>query len=117
MFASINGRDVTEQIRSPDVTANAKYIASSEKIRQRLVQMQRDFAAGQEKVVTEGRDQGTVAFPDADIKFFLTADLAANVPKEDRQNCSQKASMNQSNQSKRPSMKETKATATERSAL
>jgi cytidylate kinase len=75
MFASINGKDVTEQIRSPEVTANAKYIASSAKVRQRLVQMQRDFAACYQKVVTEGRDQGTVAFPNADIKFYLTADL------------------------------------------
>jgi cytidylate kinase len=38
--------------------------------------MQRQFAAGQERVVTEGRDQGTVAFADADVKFFLTADAA-----------------------------------------
>ena len=76
MFASINGRDVTEQIRGIDVTANAKYISSSEKIRQRLVQMQREFAEGCEKIVTEGRDQGTIAFSDADVKFFLTADLA-----------------------------------------
>jgi len=35
--------------------------------------MQRQFAAGEEKIVTEGRDQGTVAFWDADIKFYLTA--------------------------------------------
>jgi cytidylate kinase len=36
--------------------------------------MQRQFAAGEEKIVTEGRDQGTVAFGDADIKFYLTAE-------------------------------------------
>jgi cytidylate kinase len=36
--------------------------------------MQREFAAKQEKIVTEGRDQGTVAFSDADIKFYLTAE-------------------------------------------
>jgi cytidylate kinase len=36
--------------------------------------MQRQFAAGEEKIVTEGRDQGTVVFPNADIKFYLTAD-------------------------------------------
>jgi len=72
--ASIDGVDVTEQIRSADVTANARYIASTVKIREKLVQMQRQFAAGEEKIVTEGRDQGTVVFADADIKFFLTAD-------------------------------------------
>jgi cytidylate kinase len=38
--------------------------------------MQREFAAGEEKIVTEGRDQGTVAFADADVKFFLVADSA-----------------------------------------
>ncbi len=76
MSATINGEIVTEQLRNPEVTANAKYIASSAKVRQRLVQMQRDFAARCQKVVTEGRDQGTVAFPDADIKFFLIADPA-----------------------------------------
>ena len=68
--------DVTEQIRSPEVTANARYIAAAPAVREKLVQMQRQFAAGQEKIVTEGRDQGTVAFDDADIKFYLIADAA-----------------------------------------
>jgi cytidylate kinase len=72
----INGIDATEQIRSTEVTANARYIASSPKVRDKLVQMQRQFAAEHEKIVTEGRDQGTVAFADADIKFFLTANPA-----------------------------------------
>jgi cytidylate kinase len=76
MVVSIDGADVTEQIRKPAVTANARYIASSAKMREKLVQMQRDFAAKAEKVLTEGRDQGTVAFTDADVKFYLTADSA-----------------------------------------
>jgi cytidylate kinase len=70
----INGIDVTEQIRRPQITANARYIASSPKAREKLVQMQRQFAAGRQQIVTEGRDQGTVAFSDADIKFYLMAD-------------------------------------------
>ncbi len=74
MKVCINGIDVTEQIRSPQVTANARYIASAPKVREKLVQMQRKFAAEQQSIVTEGRDQGTVAFGDADIKFFLTAE-------------------------------------------
>jgi len=74
MTVCINGVDVTEQLRSPEVTANSRYIASSTKMREKLVQMQRQFAAGQKRIVTEGRDQGTVAFADADIKFYLTAD-------------------------------------------
>ena len=76
MAVCIDGSDVTEYIRGPEVTANARYIAAAAKVRERLVQMQRRFAAGRRKIVTEGRDQGTVAFHDADIKFYLTADLA-----------------------------------------
>ena len=76
MAVCIDGLDVTEKIREPEVTANARHIASSPKAREKLVQMQRRFAAGRQKIVTEGRDQGTVAFGDADIKFFLTADSA-----------------------------------------
>ncbi len=74
MVVCIDGIDVTGQIRQPQITANARYIASSPKAREKLVQMQRQFAAGRKKIVTEGRDQGTVAFSDADIKFYLTAD-------------------------------------------
>jgi cytidylate kinase len=71
----INGVDFTEQIRDPKVTANARYVASAARMREKLVEMQRRFAAGEKRIVTEGRDQGTVAFPDADIKFYLTADI------------------------------------------
>jgi cytidylate kinase len=70
----LDGADVTDEIRRPDVTANARYAASAPKVRARLVEMQRRMAAQKEKIVTEGRDQGTVAFPDANVKFFLTAD-------------------------------------------
>lgn len=76
MTVFINTVDVTDQIRSAHVTDNARYIASAPELRTRLVQMQRQFAANAEKIVTEGRDQGTVAFFDANIKFFLTAALA-----------------------------------------
>jgi len=74
MAVYVNGIDMTEQIRKPEVTANVRYIASSPKMREKLVEMQRQFAVRQRKMVTEGRDQGTVVFPDADIKFYLTAD-------------------------------------------
>ena len=74
LMVLINGADVTAQIRESEVAANARYVASAEKLREKLVQMQRQFAAGEEKIVTEGRDQGTVVFPDADIKFYLTAE-------------------------------------------
>jgi cytidylate kinase len=75
MMVQVNGSDVTERIRRPQVTANARYIASAAKVREKLVRMQRRFAAARKKIITEGRDQGTVAFPHADIKFYLTAEL------------------------------------------
>jgi cytidylate kinase len=75
MVVFVDGEDVTELIRRPEVTEHAKFPSSSEKVRDRLVKMQRDFAQKQQRIVTEGRDQGTVAFADADVKFFLTANV------------------------------------------
>ena len=75
MLVEIADVDVTEKIRDPKVTANTRYVAASPPARQLLVEMQRQFAEKHEKIVTEGRDQGTVAFPDADVKFFLTANI------------------------------------------
>jgi len=76
MKVAIDGLDVTAAIRRPEVTARVRNIAVVPEIRRRLVDMQRRFAAGHDRIVTEGRDQGTVAFADADFKFFLTADVA-----------------------------------------
>lgn len=76
MTVTIDGKDVTDEIRKPDVTSQVKHAASAVKVRRKLVEMQRDFAQQQARIVTEGRDQGTVAFPDANFKFFLTADPA-----------------------------------------
>ena len=73
MAVCIDGLDVTEQIRRQKVTVNARYAASAAKLREKLVEMQRQFAAREKKIVAEGRDQGTVAFPDAGVKFYLTA--------------------------------------------
>lgn len=75
MKICLDGKDISEKIRSNVVTNNVKNIASLALVRDYLVQMQRDFAASAGKVVTEGRDQGTVVFPDARIKIFLNADI------------------------------------------
>jgi len=75
MSVFVDGLDVTEQIRSGEVTVNVGHIASMTKLRNKLVDMQREFARGRDRIVTEGRDQGTVVFPEADVKFFLTADV------------------------------------------
>jgi len=64
--------DVTAAIRSVEVTRASRFVADSPSVRRRLVQWQRDFAAGAD-TVTEGRDQGTIVFPNAFRKFFLTA--------------------------------------------
>ena len=70
----IDGRDATTAIRSPEVTENVKYVAGQQQLRSKLVVLQKQFASQFERVVTEGRDQGTVVFPDAQFKFFLTAE-------------------------------------------
>lgn len=69
----LDGRDVTKEIRTFDITTSIQYAADNPAVRAQLVIWQRD-AANDENVVTEGRDQGTVVFPHAQCKIFLTAD-------------------------------------------
>ncbi len=69
---TIDGRDVTEAIRSPEVSRAASLIATIEGVRRAIVAAQREMGRGG-GVVLEGRDTGTVVFPDADVKFFLDA--------------------------------------------
>lgn len=68
----MDGCDVTETIRALGVTSVIHHVADQPQIRSTLVDLQRRVAEGGD-YVTEGRDQGTVAFPDADCKIFLTA--------------------------------------------
>ncbi len=68
----LDGDDVTEAIRSSEVTAASRFAADNRVVRERLVELQRQ-AAAQGDLVTEGRDQGTVVFPNAPCKIFLTA--------------------------------------------
>lgn len=69
----VNGEDVTTAIRKPEVTAAIGPISTSPVVRRHLIQLQRTWAEGRD-IVCEGRDQGTVVFPDAACKFFLVAD-------------------------------------------
>ena len=69
----LNGEDVTTAIRTGTVTAATSPVADSKVVRLHLAQHQRAIAAGR-NMVCEGRDQGTVVFPDAACKFFLKAD-------------------------------------------
>lgn len=68
----VDGVDVSEMIRTREVTRNVVHIADHQGVRSRLVELQRGIAAGG-NFVCEGRDQGTVAFPDAFCKIFLNA--------------------------------------------
>ncbi len=68
----VDGEDVSEQIRTPEVTRNVVHVADHFGVRDRLVELQREIAATG-NFVCEGRDQGTVAFPDAFCKIYLNA--------------------------------------------
>jgi CMP/dCMP kinase len=68
----INNQNVTALIRTNEVTDSIRPVADNVLVRRRLVEKQREWA-GTRNVVTEGRDQGTVAFPHAECKIFLTA--------------------------------------------
>ena len=68
----LNGEDMTEAIRSPEVSSGASKIAVIAGVRRRMVDKQRSISE-RASVVMEGRDIGTVVFPDADVKIFLDA--------------------------------------------
>ena len=80
----LNGEDVTAAIRTPAVTAATSPVADSKVVRQHLVGLQRAIAAGRD-MVCEGRDQGTVVFPDAACKFFLQADPVERARRRQRE--------------------------------
>lgn len=70
----LNGQDVSDKIRTPEVTMAASAVSARPIVRQHLLAVQ--HALGREKqAVFEGRDMGTVVFPDADLKFFLDASV------------------------------------------
>lgn len=72
----VNGEgleDVTEAIRDPDISANASKVSAHPQVRAALLELQRELGRVGEGAVLEGRDIGSVVFPDADVKVFLTA--------------------------------------------
>ena len=70
----MNGKDISFEITSTEVTETVSRISAIPMVREKLVQYQREMA-GWLDVVLEGRDIGTVVFPDAEFKFFLIADI------------------------------------------
>ena len=70
----LNGEDVTEQIRLPEISMYASAVSAIPPVRDYLLEMQRDMAR-RSSVIMDGRDIGTVVLPDAQVKIFLTADV------------------------------------------
>ena len=70
----LNGRDVTSKLRDPKVSSLVSDISSLQKVRFKMVQLQRNISENK-SIVIDGRDIGTVVFPEADFKFFITASI------------------------------------------
>ncbi len=91
----VNDEDVTDRLRTPEITMAASAISARPVVRRFLLNVQRELGA-KKGAVFEGRDMGTVVFPDADLKFFLQASLKARAmrrylesPPETRQSVSE----------------------------
>lgn len=75
---TVDGQDVSAPIRGQEVTSQVSAVAAVPQVRARLVELQRDCAGVAERgIVAEGRDMGSVVFPDATLKVFLTASEGA----------------------------------------
>ncbi len=70
-----NGKEITDKIRTQEVNSKVSDISKIEGVRKALVNRQRELAKEKNGVVMEGRDIGTVVFPNADVKIFLTASI------------------------------------------
>lgn len=80
------GEDVSSQIRNDDVTRSVSAVSAVASVRSRLVELQRASADGPGSIVVEGRDIGTVVFPDAPVKIFLTASAETRARRRNDQN-------------------------------
>ena len=69
----LNGEDVSVEIRTGDISSRVSAVSTIPEVREKMVKIQRQIA-GKKDCVLEGRDIGTVVFPDAEYKFFLVAD-------------------------------------------
>jgi cytidylate kinase len=76
-WTRVNGRDVSGEIRTPEVSAHVSTVAGVPAVRERLIRQQRAIIAATDGIVAEGRDIGTVVAVSAPLKVFLTADPLA----------------------------------------
>ena len=84
-FVFLNGEDVTEKIRSKEVSGFVSQVSSIKEVRLSMVDLQRKMAEGKD-VIMEGRDIGTYVFPAADVKIYLDADLEERAKRRFKQN-------------------------------
>lgn len=70
----INGEDVSDKIRTPEIDKAVTPVCQYKKVREKMVELQRKIAEDK-NIVCEGRDMGTVVFPDAQVKIFMDADI------------------------------------------
>nr|WP_254722177.1 (d)CMP kinase [Gilvimarinus xylanilyticus] len=80
----LEGEDVTQAIRAETVSMLASQVAALQPVRDALLERQRQFSKGQ-SLVADGRDMGTTVFPEADVKFFLTASSEARAQRRYKQ--------------------------------
>ncbi len=81
---SIDGHDVTQEIRTPEVSQMASVVSAIPLVREWLLPVQRTLA-GHERAVVEGRDIGTTVFPNAPVKFFLDASSEVRAARRQRE--------------------------------
>ena len=80
---TVDGRDVTDLLREPRVTRNASAVSAARGVRERMVELQRKIGLDG-GIVAEGRDIGSVVFPQAEVKIYLEADLNCRAARRQR---------------------------------
>jgi cytidylate kinase len=83
--ARLDGEPVSEAIRSSNIGTVVSIVAAVPEIRKAMVAAQRRIADIHPRLVSEGRDQGSVVFPDAEVRFYLTADAEVRAQRRTRQ--------------------------------
>lgn len=81
----LNGRDVTERVRMSDVSNSVSYACAHKEVREKLVDLQRELAKG-ENVIMDGRDIGTVVLQDATLKVYQVASSLARAMRRQKEN-------------------------------
>lgn len=83
MLVLLNGEDVSKEIRKDYISKSVSIVSSYKQVREKMVELQRKMGDNQ-AVICEGRDIGTVVFPNADLKIFMTADIKERARRRQR---------------------------------